>query len=224
MPRPRRDGRWRLRPVGPSARAAAALRTGARASPPSPPSPGDVRRPSSVLRPRPAQGIRLVRGPARLVRGAERLVDAGVDGEHLREAGDPEDLEDALLGAHQAQRALVGADALEAADEHTETGGVEEVDVLHVHDEVVGPAADEVDELFAQLGGGVDVDLAAHLDDGAIALGTSAEGQVHVLLQVWSLACDARRSPRQKAGRVGETRPTLPEAIDSRRTGPRPGL
>src|SRR5215213_4328324 len=27
-----------------------------------------------------------------------------------------------------------------------------------------------------------------------------------------------------RAGRVGETRPTLPEAIDSRRTGPVPGL
>ena len=60
-----------------------------------------------------------------------------VDREDLGQAGDPEDLEDALLGADQAQRALVRADPLEAADQHAEAGGVEELDALHVDHEVV---------------------------------------------------------------------------------------
>ena len=70
-------------------------------------------------------------------RWRDRFVDRGVDREHLGQAGDPEDLEDALLGADQAQRALMGTHPLEAADQHAETGGVEEVDALHVDDEVV---------------------------------------------------------------------------------------
>jgi hypothetical protein len=78
----------------------------------------------------------------------------------------------------------VGADPLQPADEDAEARRVQEVDVLHVHDEVVGTARHEVDELLAQLRRGVDVDLATHHDDGAVALGTGRQGQVHALLLV----------------------------------------
>ena len=60
------------------------------------------------------------------------------------------------------------ADPLEAADQHAEAGGVEELDALHVDDHVVLPGADQVDQLLAELGRGVDVDLAPDDDDGAV--------------------------------------------------------
>src|SRR5207245_7390452 len=102
--------------------------------------------------------------------------DRGVDGEHLGQTGNAEDLENALLGADQPQRALVRAYSLEAADEHAEPGRVEEVDVLHVDDQVVVAARHEVDELFAQLRGGVDVDLAADRHDSTVALSPRRQG------------------------------------------------
>src|SRR5579859_1155427 len=57
----------------------------------------------------------------RLPRG-DGLVHAVVDAEDLCQPGDPEDLQDALLRAHQIQRAVVRADALEAADKHAQAG------------------------------------------------------------------------------------------------------
>ena len=72
-----------------------------------------------------------------------------MDVEDLRQAGDPEDLQDALLRADQVQRALLGAHPLEPADEHAEAGGVEELDALHVHDEMVVPSGHEAVELVA---------------------------------------------------------------------------
>ena len=82
---------------------------------------------------------------------------------------------DALLGADEAQRALVGTDALEPADEHAEARRVEELDALHVDDQVVLAAAHEVDELLAELRRRVDVDLAPHHDDGAVTLGAGRQ-------------------------------------------------
>ena len=53
------------------------------------------------------------------------------------QAGDLEHLQDAGLGAHQGEVAVVGADPLERRDEHAEAGGVDEVDPLEVdHDPV----------------------------------------------------------------------------------------
>ena len=50
---------------------------------------------------------------------------------------------------------------LEAADEHTQAGGVEEVDPLHVHDQVVTAVVHELHQLLTQLGRGVHINLAA---------------------------------------------------------------
>src|ERR1700712_449843 len=52
--------------------------------------------------------------------GGEGLFGGVVDDEDLRQAGDPEDLQQAVLVADQLQRALVGAHLLQAADQHTE--------------------------------------------------------------------------------------------------------
>src|SRR6187431_1819920 len=82
-----------------------------------------------------------------------------VDDEHLRESGDPEDLEQAVLVADQLERAVVGTDLLQAAHQDAEPGGVEELDLLHVDQDVVGAGGDELGDLVAQLRGGVDVDL-----------------------------------------------------------------
>src|SRR5471032_1369370 len=73
----------------------------------------------------------------RSVCGGDGLVDRPVDRENLGEPGDPEDLEDALLGADQAQRPVVGTVSLEAAHQDAEAGRVKELDVLHVDNDVV---------------------------------------------------------------------------------------
>src|SRR5690606_35527719 len=108
------------------------------------------------------------------------LLDRVVDTEDLGQPRDPEDLEDALLRAHQFQGAVVGAHALEPADEDAETRGVEELHLLHVHQQVELALVDQVDELLAKLRRRVDVDLALHRDDGeAIVGGVVVHLQVH---------------------------------------------
>jgi hypothetical protein len=102
-----------------------------------------------------------------------------VNREDLGQAGDPKDLEDALLRADESQRAVVCPDALETADQDAEAGRVEELDALHVDDQVVVAGRHQVDELLPQLRRGVDIDLAAHDDDPVVALLTGREGQVH---------------------------------------------
>src|SRR5690625_91924 len=50
------------------------------------------------------------------------FLDRVVDTENLGQAGDPENLEDALLSAHQVQCPVVRTDTLQPAHEHTEAG------------------------------------------------------------------------------------------------------
>src|SRR5437764_10305137 len=80
------------------------------------------------------------------LRGRDGPVHRLVDAEHLRQPGDPEDLEDALLRAHQIQGAVVRPHPLQAADQHAKPGGVEELDLLHVDDELVVVLVNEIDE------------------------------------------------------------------------------
>src|SRR5215469_12478052 len=93
------------------------------------------------------------------------LVHAVMDAEDLRQPGDPEDLEYALLRAHQVQRAIVGTHALEPANEHAQAGGVEELHLLHVHHELVVAVVDQVNEKLTQPRGGIDVDLSLDVDN-----------------------------------------------------------
>ena len=74
----------------------------------------------------------------------------------------------------------MGADLLQAADEHAEAGGVEELDRLEVDHDVVGAGVDELGDAVAQLGCGVDVDLAADRDDGATIDLACGKGEIHV--------------------------------------------
>src|SRR6478735_427728 len=102
-----------------------------------------------------------------------------VDHEDLREAGDPEDLEQAVLVADQLEGPVVGADLLQAADQDTEPGRVQELDGFHVDDDVVDTGRDELGDLVPQLRGGVDVDLATDRNDGLPIDIAGRKSQVH---------------------------------------------
>src|SRR6516164_3939033 len=122
-------------------------------------------------------GASLLRLPCR-----DGLVHAVVNAEDLREPGDPEDLEYALLRANQIEGSVVGADALEAADEHPKAGGVKELHLLHVHHELVVPVVDQVDEKLTQPRGGIDIDLALDVDDLNPVRRVMLQLQVHKIL------------------------------------------
>src|SRR5699024_12582775 len=61
------------------------------------------------------------------------FLDRLVDTEDLGQAGDPAELEDALLSTHEIEGPIVRTHTLEPAHEHTETGRVQELHLLHVH-------------------------------------------------------------------------------------------
>src|SRR5690242_5206734 len=124
----------------------------------------------------------LVEGPAGLLvelLGRDGFVDRVVDAEHLRQPGDPEDLEDPLLRADEVQGTVVRAYPLQPADQHAETGRVEELDLLHVDDQLVVVLVDEIDEQLAEPRGGVDVDLTLDVDDLDAVLVVVTELQIH---------------------------------------------
>src|SRR5580692_913339 len=114
--------------------------------------------------------------------GGDGLVHAVMDAEDLGQPGDPEDLQDALLRAHQVQRAVVSTDALEAADEHAQAGGIKELHLLHVHHELVVPAVHQVDEKLTQPRGRIDVNLALDIDDLDPVRRVMLQLQVHKIL------------------------------------------
>ena len=75
---------------------------------------------------------------------------------------------------------VVRADPLQAAYQHAEAGGVEELDRFHVDDEVVAAGLDEVDQLLPQLRRGVHVDLPADCDHGVVRrVGIHIEREIH---------------------------------------------
>src|SRR5215472_9099499 len=131
-------------------------------------------------------GIRVSGVSRRLLLGLsclDGLVDRVVDAEHLRQARDPEDLENPLLRADQIQGAVMRPDPLQAADQHTQAGGVEELDLLHIHHELIEAGVDQLDEKLTQARRGVDVDLAFHVDDLDPILGVVIQLQIHKILQ-----------------------------------------
>jgi hypothetical protein len=67
-----------------------------------------------------------------LLPGRDGLVDGLVDAEDLRQPGDPEDVQDPLLGADQIQPAVMRPHPLQAADQHPQGGGVEVPDLVQV--------------------------------------------------------------------------------------------
>src|SRR5262245_31592823 len=88
---------------------------------------------------------------------------------------------------------------LEASHEHSESRRVEELDTLHIDDEVVVPGGDEVDKPLPQLGGCIDVNFACDLDDGAITLSPSGQCQIHESSILARPPCPPRsRAPRSE--------------------------
>ena len=87
----------------------------------------------------------------------------------LVESGDLEDAQDARSADYQCERSAGLTEPFEAADEGSQAGGVEEVHLAQVGDEVHGAFGCEIPYLFAQHRRGVDVDFAGHLQDGAVA-------------------------------------------------------
>ena len=72
---------------------------------------------------------------------------------------------------------------LQAADQHAESGGVEELDLLHIHDELVVVLVDEIDEQLTEPRGRVNVDLALDIDDLDAVLVVVTQLQIHKILQ-----------------------------------------
>src|SRR5580658_1547243 len=82
--------------------------------------------------------------------GRDGQVHRLVDAEHLRQTGDPEDLEYPLLGAHEVERAIVSPHSLQPSHQHPESRRVEELDLLHIHDELVVVLVHQVDEQLTE--------------------------------------------------------------------------
>ncbi len=87
------------------------------------------------------------------------------------------------------------ADALEAAHQDTEAGGVEELDSLHVHDELVVVLVDQVDQQLAEPRRGVYVDLALYVDDLDAVLCVVTQRQLHKILQRHAVGVSAWSRP-----------------------------
>src|ERR1700761_852887 len=126
--------------------------------------------------------------------GSDGLVHGVVDAEDLGQPGDPEDLEDPLLGADQVERTVVSADTLQSADEDAKAGRVEELNSLHIHDKVVIVLVDQIDQQLPEPRCGVHVDLAFNIDDLDAVLGVVTQLQFHKILQRHTVVVGASRS------------------------------
>src|SRR5581483_2662842 len=97
---------------------------------------------------------------------ADGGVDGVVDGEDLGQTGDLEHLQAPALRADERQVAVVAADPLEPPDEDAQPGRVEELHTFEVDQGRALTRVAQLDELLAELGRGVDVDLALDGQDG----------------------------------------------------------
>ena len=70
-------------------------------------------------------------------------------------------------------------EALQATDEHTQTGRVEEVDALQVDDDAVLALTDQFDQPLAKTRRGVDVDLPAHGQNREAVAFCDVETEIH---------------------------------------------
>ena len=91
-----------------------------------------------------------------------------------------EDLEHAVVRADEPHRAAARARELEPPDEDTEAGRVEEGHVRQVDDEPRAAALDLLVELLAHERRRVDVDLAAEVHHGLVAVVGSGDREIHL--------------------------------------------
>jgi uncharacterized protein (DUF1015 family) len=147
-----------------------------------------VPRKSTSFGPKPLTGLvlrvfallRLFRGRRR-ARG-ERLVNRVVDVEHLAQPGNAEDPQNPPLGAHQVDASVVRPDPFEPADEHAQARGVEKLHAFHVDDQPVTTRVDQRDYLLPKPRRGVDIYLAAHLDDRRVPGGVFIQHEIHRII------------------------------------------
>ena len=124
--------------------------------------------PQPAARRRPAQGEGAA-GCAQVRTGGgaglgECLVAGRIDREDAVEPGDLEDLRDVPVAADEREPAFLGAEPLDAADEHAERCRVDERRVGEVDDDLLAALRDHVEELLLELGRRVEVDLARQRD------------------------------------------------------------
>src|SRR6516225_12442449 len=81
------------------------------------------------------------------------------------EAGDLEDLGDVPVAADERELAVVRAEPLDAADEHSERRRVDERRVGEIDDDFLGALSDHLEQLLLELWRRVQIDLARQRDD-----------------------------------------------------------
>ena len=80
---------------------------------------------------------------------------------------------------NQVQRAVVRPHPLETSYQHPEAGGVEELNLVHVDDELVVVLAGQIDEELTEPRRGIDIDLAFDVDDLDAVLVVVTQLQIH---------------------------------------------
>lgn len=101
-----------------------------------------------------------------------------MNGKHPIEAGDGEYFQDRTLAARQGELTAPLPHPLEHADQNAQAARVEELDLPEVDEDVLGSLFRLVQERFAQLRRGGEVDLTGHLDDRPLRFVTSADGDL----------------------------------------------
>src|SRR3569833_1632766 len=125
-------------------------------------------------------GMALRRGVLRVRAGrGGRGRDGVVKLEDPVQGGDPEDLEQPLVGADKLERSIDRPEPLQRTDQHPEAGRVQELHPAEIHHDVPGTLLDQVDEAFPQPRRGVAVDLAADFEHGVVARVVCRKRQLH---------------------------------------------
>ena len=73
--------------------------------------------------------------------------------QYLAQSGQPENLLEAIVDAAHAEIATLASSPFEATDENAETGGVDEVYLTQIHDEIEVSLSDLTDDFLTKLWG-----------------------------------------------------------------------
>jgi hypothetical protein len=111
--------------------------------------------------------------------GGRRLPRAAVGREQPGHPGQRQDPPHERSRPDQPQRAAVRLDAPPRIDQHPDPGAIQEADLRQVDDQLVAAAVDQLDHNGLELRAGGQVDLAADLDRGTVAVALDAEVELH---------------------------------------------
>ena len=79
----------------------------------------------------------------------DRVGERRVEREDAVEPGNPEDGHDLAVGDHELERSILLTQALEAAHQGAQAGGVQEIDLAEVGDDVPGAVGEKLEDLSA---------------------------------------------------------------------------